>query len=826
MKAVKSLSILIFIFCTFQLSAQNAPTGSKNTKISGQVIDSLANETIPYATLKITTADAPENAVKLLTTDADGKFSVNLNTPPGQFQVQIQYVGKKPSVTPFEITEDNKQVNLNKIYLSDAQELEEVVITAIKPLVSIDLDKITYSIEDDPDSKTNNVFDMLKKVPMVTVDGEEKIELKGSTSFKIYMDGKPSNLISNNPTQVLKSMPANVVKNIEVITDPGAKYDAEGVSGIINIITNKQPMGGYTASLNAGANSLGGYNAGAYVSMKYGKLGATVNYNYYNYRNTEGGRDTYRESFVSPTYKYLTQNGSNSYKGHGQYGYGELSYEIDTLNLLSASFNRYGGKNTAESDLAVKMEDLNKNSVYEYDQVSENKNTYGSTEMNVDYQRTFKKKDELLTASYRLSLSPQDSESKADINEILNYYNSSKKSMEDAGMNEHTFQLDYTTPLAKIHTLEVGAKYIIRTNESTSQHDSLNYATGSWVSIPKPEQDQFNHRQDILGAYLGYSLKYKSLGLKTGLRYEGTKLDAEFPLYPTINFNKDYSNFIPSVTLTYMHKMIHTFRLGYNMRIQRPGIWYLSPYVNNADPKYISQGNPYLDVEKGHNFNLNYGIFKPKFNINATLFYNHTGNSIQRLTTMRNDTSYSTYGNIARRDETGINFYGNWGITPKLRLYGNASGNYSDIKTYEGELKHNYGFQGRLFGGVQYTFPHDLTLSFNGGVSSPYIMLEGESSGFNYTSLSVNKSFLDKKLTLSLSGNNVYEKYRHFKDEQRTNEFYYKSDNYSISRQLWFSVSYRFGEMKQQIKKAQRGISNDDNKSGEGNSQGGGNTQQ
>ena len=809
---------LIGIICASQTFAQTGSQVASSTLIKGQVLDSLTNEEIAYATISIAKKSDPQKPVKVLSTDTDGKFQIDL-PDKGEFILTSKYIGKSSLNVAFQIIGKEKTIDLGKLLVHDDQVLGEVVVSAIKPLVQVDLDKISYSIEDDPDSKTNNVLEMMKKVPMITVDADDNIQLRGSSSYKIYLDGKPSNMITNNPGQVLKSMPANTIKKIEVITDPGAKYDAEGVSGIINIITNKQPMGGYTGTVNAGAN-LRGYNLGGYLTAKYGKFGLTGNYNYSYYKNPTTTNASYRESFNDDLNKYLNTSGSGSSDGHGQFGSGELSYEIDTLNLISVSCDLWNGNNNSKSNSATQMLDATNNPVYAYAVNSNSKSTYGSSEMNANYQRTFSKQDELLTVSYLLSMNPNNQAYETTIDSVLNYYGPSQKTATNADTKEHTFQLDYTTPLGKIHTIEAGVKYIIRISESNSYRNMLNPAANDWTPVDS-YSDKFHHRQDIFSAYGGYSIKYQNIGLKTGLRIEDTQLNVEFPLDETKNFDNGYFNLIPSASFSYSYKKIHNFRLGYNMRIQRPGIWNLNPYVNNTDPKNISYGNPDLKVVISNNVNLNYGIFNPKFNLNANLNYSFVNNSIQSVTTLYNDTTQTTYENIGKSKNIGLYLYGSWNPITKFRIFVNASGSYSDIRANDGSNLKNSGFMERIFGGIQYNLPYSFTLSLNGGFSSPSVNLQGNSSGFHFSSIALNKSFLQKKLTVSLSGQNVFERTISYSYTNQTDQFLMTSKYAYLSRNFRIDVSYRFGEMKQQIKKVQRGINNDDSSKGEQSGTGG-----
>jgi len=811
-----------FLLNAFQLHSQtpSAAMPRVNVVLKGQVVDSLGQESIPYATLKITEAESPAKTVKLFATEDDGKFNVVLNQT-GQFELHIHFAGKTPVITPFEVTGQEKTIDLGKISLSDIQ-LDEVVVTAIRPLITVDLDKITYDMQEDPDSKTSNVLDMMRKVPMITVDGDEKIQLRGSSSFKIYMDGKPSNLISSNPTQVLRSMPASMVKKVEVITDPGAKYDAEGVTGIINIITNKQPMGGYTANLGAGVDTRGGYNGSIYAAARYGKFGFSGNGYYGHWRSPSSTVNSFREISNPISEKYLHQNALSDLEGNQLFGTAELSYELDTLNLFTVSFNRWGGNQRSKSKYEVEALDENEAAVYSYNQQTESENKYGSTNFNVDYQRTFKKKDELLTASYRFSGSPNDSWSNSKITDTVNFPDSWKKQNNDAGDKEHTFQVDYTTPFAKIHTLESGVKYIIRLNNSnTNRYD---FDAGQWIHI-QSIMDEFQYRYDILSGYIGYNLRYKDYGFKAGLRVEDTNIEAKYPSEVAKDFDKHYFSWVPSATLTYRYKMVHTFRLGYNMRIQRPGIYYLNPYVNNTDPQFISSGNPKLNVEKAHNINVNYSVFKPKINLNAGVNYNFINNSIQRVTEIIEDVSYTTFENIGTQKRIGMNLYLGWTPIKNLRFNLNTSGGYVDIRANNGSGMKNSGINGFAFGNAQYTLPKEFRLSLHGGGGTPQVNLQGESSGFYFYGLGLNKSFLKKKLTVSLNASTPFNKYRKMSSIEDKNPEYYRKTHYQMQTRFFgMRVSYQFGELKQQaVKKTRRGILNDDTKAGEsGNTSGGG----
>lgn len=787
--------------------------------IKGQVVDSLSQLSVPYATLRIALASSPGKPVKLLACDEDGKFQTSMKAA-GKYILSIQSIGQRPAEKRFTLTEKNPRLDLGKLYMQeDNQRLGEVTVTAQKPLIKAEIDKITYSLEDDPEAQTSNTLDMLRKVPMVTVDGDDQIQLKGSTNFKIYMNGKPSNLLSNNPSEVLKSMPANSVKDIEVITDPGAKYDAEGVGGIINIITTRNVLQGYTGSVRASVASTGSARGSGYVSLKAGKFGLDAMYNYSHERSPWLESSSTREDLTNDAQRFLTQNGRQKSSGPFQFGHLEGSYEIDSLNLLSLGVNLFQGKMKNISEYDVMMRDINQDPSYSYRRDAETQSTFGSTDVNFDYQHSTHKKDELLTISYRFSHSPNDSKSYTDLSDAWNYYLANtypQNNVNDASTNEHTGQIDYTTPTWKDQTLEVGAKYIFRQSRSDVDRTSYNDSLSIWENMNTPDS-HFKHTQHIYSGYLGYAMKFDKFGVKAGVRAEGTSLDVRYELAPERNFDTHYFDVVPTMTLSYQLNMAQQIRLGYNMRIRRPGIYFLNPYVNNTDPQNISYGNPNLDSEKSNNLNLNYSMFAQKISVNASLNYTFVNNSIQSYTFVDPESPgvfQTTYGNIGKEQTVGLFLYGNWNPAPLLRVYLNGGLNYMDLRS-EGQDMANDGFNGHVFMGTQFNFPMDFRLDVNGMYASSRVQLQGRGPSFYSVGFALNKDFLKKKLSVRLSIRDPF--WKRLKMESTTSDDLFSSRNISYRKGQVFevSVSYRFGTLKEAIKKVRRGINNDDMKGGD-----------
>lgn len=790
------------------------------TTIKGKIIDAANKEPLPYATITVTSEPATPKPIKKFAADENGHFSTTLQA--GKYNLLFNFIGMNETSQKITVESGKKTMDLGEIVmLEGSTTLDEISVVAQRPLVKVEIDKLTYSAKEDPESSTSNVLDLLRKVPLVTVDGEDNIQLKGSSNFKIYINGKPSNMISNNPSQVLKSMPANSIKDVEVITDPGAKYDAEGVGGIINIVTDKRVDEGYSGSVGANGDTFGGYGANAYLSLKYGKFGFTGNGSYFYHNSPASNITLVREEMAPNPVNMLTQQGTQTNNGGGLFYNTSLSFEPDTLNLFNLSVGQFGGKFRSNLDQnAVSIGSRNYSYLLNNSSLSE----FGSFNLSADYQRSFHKKGELLTLSYRFEKDPNNSELENQYSEVTGtdfYYPDGYKmrSINNAGGNEHTLQIDYTNPINSKHSIETGIKYIFRDNSSLGEHTIFN---GEWHDDPSRKND-LEHTQKIFSGYAGYGLKAGKFGLKLGLRGENTNQKIHFMSAQNDTIvPSNFFDLVPSVALSYQLGMTQTLRGGYNLRISRPGIWYLNPYRDESNPTSISYGNPSLEAVETHNFNINYGSFSQKVNFNATLSYSFTKNSISRYIFVDDQgITNNTYRNIGRNNTVGLSGYVGWTPSTVVRMNLNGSVNYSNIQSTENANLKNSGFSGRVFGGVTFTLPQEIRLSANGGVFSRGVQLQTTQSAFYFYSFSVMKSFLNKKLDVSINATTPFNKFREMNSTTTGDGFIQKSSFQNPMRNFRLSLTYRFGDLKTSMKRVQRGITNDDVMQGDNNAQGG-----
>ena len=832
---LKTLVLLWILLVSGLAAAQNSAVSTFQLK--GILLDSLTQEGEPYATIRVARKSAPGKPVKMLVSGLDGRFKENVKGT-GNFVLTITSVGRNPIVKNFSVKAGQKLVDFGTLYVTDASnELGQVEIVAQKPLVKADIDKIEYNVKDDPDSETNTLLEMLRKVPMVTVDGEDNIKVNGSSSFKVYVNGKPNNMMSNNPTEVLKSMPANTIKHIEVITNPGPKYDAEGVGGILNIVTEGGGFEGYTVTLSGNVSNRGA-GGGVFGTVQKGKFTVSARYNY-NYndspRSYSGG--TQRATDPHSEVANLDYEGSSKGDGSFQSGSMEASYEIDSLNLISASFGLWGGGNSSNGGSNyVGNSPLDNHLLYQYGIGSHSKSSWYSIDGGIDYQRLSPTiKGRMFTLSYKVNTRPQtsDSYSEYDIayghDDWTDYLRRLQDQHNDGSQNttEHTFQADYTTPIGEMHTIESGVKYILRNNSSDNDRYLRTSADNADYVFDNEYSTHYRHQNDIIAAYLGYGLKWKKLSGRLGVRYEHTIEDVKYLLGRGDDFRKNYDDVVPSASLGWKLTDLSNLRVGYNMRIYRPGIWYLNPYLDDSNPSSISQGNPELDSEHSHAFDLSYSNFTPKFNINLSARYSFTNNSIQSVTSLVSeddipdfsedkktgkDVLYTTYQNIGKSRNLNLSAYVNWNATKDTRIYANLFGGYTSLKGAEG--LENDGWNLFAFGGAQQTFKHDWRLSVNVFGQTPWIMLQGKGSSFFSYSVNLNKSFLNRRLSLSAFASNFFQKYNKFESHIEGQGFLQDSWNKYSQMRFGFSVSYRIGELKASVKKAARTITNDDVKSG------------
>lgn len=699
-------------------------------------------------------------------------------------------------------------------------ELSEVSVVASKPLIKAEVDKTVYNIADDPDSKTNTLLEMLRKVPFVTVDSNDNIKVNGSSSFRIYMNGKPSGILSNNPKEVLRSIPAHTIKKVEVITDPGARYDAEGVSGVLNIITKGSEFEGYSADLNTMLmNKV--QVTGGYVTLKYGKFSLTANYSYSHYLS-KLKEDSFREQYNAPDEAFLTQQTNLETNTPAHYGGLEASLEIDSLNLISLSGFLDNGRDKSQYHTYYVMESTTHLPIYSYGQERNNHSDWGNSSFKLDYQRGFKRnKKELLTFSYQYDHTPNDVDIYSSIynkegnSSSLDYLSNHNHQFNKARGKEHTIQLDYVNPFTKQHSVEGGMKYIRRSNDSHALSEMRMNEADQWQPASFQPLLEYNHLQNILAVYAGYTFTNDKWGVNSGLRMEHTWQDVSYKQGNGKDFNYRTTDWVPSLSVSRKLGEHNNIRLSYNLRLRRPGVNYLNPYIliNGSD---ISYGNPELVSSKHHRFTLTHSYFSSRFNVQSTILCTTTTGGIGEYQFMDDkNIRHHTYGNIEHVNGYGAGTYIGYNPSAKTTLSMNGFLAYIDMRTskeYKDVLNSwsNKGFSGSVFTNFSQKFGDGWRLVLSVGCGRQEISLGRNPEVFYTYGGYISKSFIGEKLTIALRGQDFLQPYTKGTAKQIYPDFHLTQKKRFYNNTFGITVSYRFGELKESVRKAARSITNDD----------------
>lgn len=687
------------------------------------------------------------------------------------------------------------------------KELEGVVIKAQRQLIKQEIDRIGYDVQSDEESKTQTVMDMLRKVPMVTVDGQDNILVKGNSSFKIYKNGHLDPSLSKNAKEVFKSMPASMVKRIEVITDPGAREDAEGVDAILNIVmVNGSKMSGITGVVSASYTSLNHPNLYASLTGQMGKLLMSVDYGYggMSSRETENSTHTERSFLDTGNKMLLHSDGSNP--GGIHYTNLNASYDIDSLNLVSASFGGYFYKLNVQGDSKTSLYSASDQPIYGFS------NHYwmpgyshSSWNGRFDYEHKTRRKGERFTLSYMLALTRQHTDEENTYSEMVNAPFSYTGSLqtERERFTEHTFQADWLRPLGKGHQLEIGTKYIDRNNNS--------HNTQEFFGTDLQMDDEFQHTTRVLAGYADYIYNREKWSARAGLRYEYSFMEGSYPDGKKESFNKHLNDWVPQASLKYQLTDAQSLKLNYTTSINRPGISYLNPAVV-ISPTIIYQGNPQLVSSRTQRISLVYSYILPNLTLQVAPGYHHTSDGISDIQTAKDDIRYRTYDNILRYRRFSVEQYVQWKPFDGTTIVLNNNLRYEHYENPNLGYR-TFGWSDNYYVNLSQKLPWKLLLylsSYGKIGRSPSDVYTMRHSYFGYYA-SLQRSFLKAdRLTVRIAANAPFNKYWSSEAETVNGNYRDFQQSWNRARSFTIAITYRFGSLKASVKKTEHSIDNDD----------------
>lgn len=802
MKAFFASLLLMITALSTSAIAQNTTSYT----LEGRVVEASTDNSIGYATVALLRADS--TVVTAAAADAVGDFKLSTKEA-GTYTLQISSVGYTTLNRSVEIVEE--RTKLGKVALEQGVDIKEVVVAVQKPLIVADDEKLAYSVEDDPDAATSQLVDIMRKVPQLSVDAEGNVLLNGQSDYKVLVNGRSSSMMSKNFKTVIESMPAGSVKKIEVITNPSTKYEAEGVGGIINIITNRKVAGGYNGNVNLSGSNHYFLNGNAYFAAQAGKfsISASAYVQGMKSRLTHRG-EGFREVFDDPTMHLMTSSTGMTYKGRYLGAYFNASYEIDTMNLITLEGGYHNGTNKSIADSKTEVFSIGNERVVAYDNIWTSGYNYDDYWASVNYQHRFNREEHTLTLSYEMDLSPDKEDQLYDVLNTFNYPTSARRNLGDNGSFDNTVQIDYFNPINKMHSIEAGSKYIYRRYTNESQTLLRDEATGEFAIAPDYPRSDMNYTQNILALYAGYHVKGKKLSGRIGARMEQAWSDVVVRTEKEdIAYDPSLFNVIPYASANYRPNDANTLSLSYTQRLSRPSLWNMNPYRNES-PLSVSYGNPDLDATLAHSVALSWRRFSSSWNVSLGTTGSFSNNAVSSYTFVEDGVTHSTYGNIAKRQVYGLNGTIGYRSGVKFNVQLSGQGGYNVIKAPTLNLA-NDGFTYNVSLYASAALWKDATIYCNGYAYRFGVDLENsyKQTYFSY-GLGLRQQLFKKKLTLSFTASNPFTSKMKLTSVTETNSYRSENTSWQTPRQFSFSIGYRFGKTQVNVKSTNRSIQNDD----------------
>ncbi|SHK35072.1 TonB-dependent receptor domain-containing protein [Chryseobacterium polytrichastri] len=695
--------------------------------------------------------------------------------------------------------------------------IEGVIIVGKKAIVENKIDKIIYNVANDVTSQSGAAIDVLRKVPQVTVDADGNVELQGNPNVRFLINGKPSSIFGNSLADALASIPASQIKSIEAVTSPGAKYDAQGTGGIINIVLNESKVKGINGIVNASAGTR--FETGS-VNLNFRNndfsLNAFFSGNAQLKSRTPFSQDRISHSATNET--RLLQNGYTDFQRHGyRTGLG-FDWSINKTNTLSGSvsYNDFANKSIGlinQEQYITDFSNSSEQSIIGY-RNSVNRSSVNSIDGNLSYRKTFKKEGQELTADYVVSYGSPNSNylQTQSLTGGLSPYNGI--SGQNPGTDyTHNLSIDYVQPINDKITLEMGTKAILQHITNATDVNVLDPVSGQYLSDPF-QSYHLKYDMGVYAAYLSSSLKlFNWLDVRAGARYEYTtvKIDYQNTHIPA------YSLLVPSFILSHKFESGETVKLAYTRRVERPEYSELNPFLNFSDPHNITTGNPGLKPEIGDNMELGYNKnFSNGANLSLTLTERINSQDLKQITTFYpiytvNGTDYTNVS-VTSRDNIGKEYNSGGIVSGSVPFFNNKLNIRGNMMVFHRYIVSDYfgnvdmGVRYRLNLNMNYQFPKDVMLEMFGNYNSAAKNIQGKNPQSITYSIAARKQFWNKKASIGITATNPFNRYIKQVTTVDTNDY----SSYSVRelplRSFGISFSYKFGKM--DFKK-EKDISND-----------------
>ena len=780
MKAnVAHILLVVLFFTVHRLAAQD-----QTTEITGKVEESQSQQPLEYATVKLLDASTQE-LLSGTTTAADGTFA--LETEATDFYLEVDFIGfVTTKITEFD--RRTRKINVGKIALSeDTETLDEVVVRGEKSQTEFKLDKRVFNVGQDLSSTGASALEVLNNVPSVNVSIEGQVRLRGSAGVQILINGKPSVLASNDGN-ALGTITADMIEKVEVITNPSAKYNAEGTSGIINIVMKKEEKRGLNGAVTLNTGVPNNHSLGLSINNR------TEKFNLFSQLGV--GRRTFPERYETIN-RNLTDNTTIRSAGNSDKNETFFNvilgtdYHIDDYNVLSLTGHFAYELETEYSDTDFTQQDATDRPAIRWNRDEVTEATNPKYQYELQYKKDFPdNEDHTLLFSALGSFFGKDQSSEfVNTSAFGESFNNQQQTRTDFLQGEYTFKLDYTHPFTDELTLETGAQYVI--TDVANDFAVSNWADTRWVEDPD-RTNVFEYLQKVGGVYGTGAYEGDKFGVKLGLRVENTDLSTV--LLDTDQSNRQrFTGLFPSAHTSYKLLENLSLQAGYSRRISRPGLWDLNPFFNIRNNFSIRTGNPLLQPEYTDSYEVT-GIFdQGPVSLNAAVYHRYTTDVVEEVSTFADNVSLTRPENIGTNRATGLELNSKYSPTEWWSLSGDLNYNYFQRKGTFQTTSFDFNadqWSGRL--NSKFKLPADVDLEITGNYQSRVRTFQRLQSGYAFADLGVRKKVMKGKTILNLSVRDVFAS-RIF--ESVTTQPSFDLYNYQQrGRFITVGISYGFGK--------------------------------
>ena len=798
---MKKIIFIITAILSFSVTAQRPNKGQiPKITLTGKIIEANSKQPLEYATLVLTHLKSKRVSGGI--TDAKGNFTIEV--PKGIYAIKVEFIGFKTKNLQNQKLITN--TNLGTITLSeDTETLEEVEIIAEKSTVEIRLDKKIYNVGKDMTVKGGTASDVLDNVPSVNVDAVGAVSLRGNENVRILIDGKPSALVGLTGTDALRNLPADAIEKVEVITSPSARYDAEGTAGILNIILRKGKITGFNGSLNVTAGNPDMLRVAPNLNYRTKKVNLFSNIGY-SYRKGPGNSQTYFTNFNSDNTIKDFRNEDRTFDRKNKNFNASIGMEY-YINDNSSVTGNFVYRKSNGNDIATNIStffDENKVLTNTENRIENEDEDGVDKQYSINYTNRLNDSGQKLTIDLQYGDSKQTENSPVTVNGALSEDNS-----QITNSKEKLLQIDYVLPIGEDSQFEIGHKSTLQDLDSDFRVNLLD---------PLATFDPSNaitFKQNIYAFYTQYGSKINKFSYLLGLRTEITDIDLNV-LTTNQKSDKNYTEWFPTINLGYELNDNENVTLGYSRRLRRPRHWFLNPFESRSSATNVFRGNPDLNPTYTSSFDLGYNTKIRKFNLGASLYYQHSTDKIQRVSIIEERSGTNVFVsqplNLNDEQRYGFEFTSNYNPTKKVRL--SASFNYFKFNTDAFSYTYTAQDNSQVTTNLAEVNESSWFARFNSRITLPAkiewqtrLMYRGpqnsaqsDQSGMFMANLAFSKDILKDKASLVLNVSDL------FNSRKRESTTYYggRENPSTISngefqwreRQISLSFTYRFNQKK------------------------------